>query len=64
MLFRSDENNVVLLRVCYTGFDEKITSEYHHGKNITVEFINERIIPSNGLVILGAILGKNNFVKN
>ncbi len=60
----NDENNVILLRVWYTGFDEKINSEGHHSKNITVEFINECIISSNGLVILGAILGKNNFVKN
>lgn len=32
-------------------------------KNITVEFTNERIIPSVGLAVVGAILGKNDFVK-
>ena len=32
-------------------------------KNITVEFTNERIIPSGGLAVVGAILGKNDFVK-
>lgn len=33
-------------------------------KNITVEFTNERIIPSGGLAVVGAILGKSDFVKN
>ena len=33
-------------------------------KNITVEFTNERIIPSGGLAVVGAILGKNDFVKH
>ena len=33
-------------------------------KNITVEFTNERIIPSGGLAVAGAILGKCDFVKN
>jgi len=33
-------------------------------KNITVEFTNERIIPSGGLAVVGAILGKCDFVKN
>ena len=33
-------------------------------KNITVEFTNERIIPSGGLAVAGAILGKSDFVKN
>lgn len=32
-------------------------------KNITVEFTNERIIPSVGLAVVGAILDKNDFVK-
>lgn len=32
-------------------------------KNISVEFTNERIIPSGGLAVVGAILGKSNFVK-
>ena len=33
-------------------------------KNITVEFTNERIIPSGWLAVVGAILGKSDFVKN
>ncbi len=33
-------------------------------KNITVEFTNERIIPSGGLAVVGAILGKSDFVKS
>lgn len=33
------------------------------GKNIIVEFTNERIIPSGGLAVVGAILGKSDFVK-
>ena len=32
-------------------------------KNIRIEFTNERIIPSGGLAVVGAILGKSNFVK-
>lgn len=32
-------------------------------KNITVEFTNERIIPCGGLAVVGAILGKSDFVK-
>ncbi len=32
-------------------------------KNIVVEFTNERIIPSGGLAVVGAILGKSYFVK-
>lgn len=31
--------------------------------NFTVEFTNERIIPSGGLAVVGAILGKSDFVK-
>lgn len=34
------------------------------GKNIIVELTNERIIPSGGLAVVGAILGKSDFVKN
>jgi len=33
-------------------------------KNIVVGFTNERIIPSGGLAVVGAILGKSDFVKN
>ena len=33
-------------------------------KNITVEFTNERIIPSGGLTVVDAILGKSDFAKN
>ncbi len=33
-------------------------------KNITVEFTNEHIIPSGELAVVGAILGKSDFVKN
>lgn len=33
-------------------------------KNIVVELTNERIIPSGGLTVVGAILGKSDFVKN
>ena len=32
-------------------------------KNISVEFTNERIIPSGGLAVVGTILGKSDFVK-
>ncbi len=32
-------------------------------KNISVEFTNERIIPSGGLAVVGAIPGKSDFVK-
>ena len=30
-------------------------------KNFRVEFTNERIIPSGGLAVVGAILGKSSF---
>ena len=33
------------------------------GQNIIVEFTNERIIPSGGLAVVGAILGKSDFIK-
>ena len=33
------------------------------GKNIVVEFTNERIIPASGLAVVGAILGKSDFIK-
>lgn len=33
-------------------------------KNIQIEFTNERIIPPSGLAVVGAILGKSNFVKH
>lgn len=32
-------------------------------KNIVIEFTNERIIPASGLAVVGAILGKSDFVK-
>ena len=32
-------------------------------KNIVIEFTNERIIPASGLAVVGAILGKSNFIK-
>lgn len=32
-------------------------------KNIKIEFTNERIIPVSGLAVVGAILGKSDFVK-
>ena len=32
-------------------------------KNIIVEFTNERIIPASGLAVVGAILGKSDFIK-
>ena len=32
-------------------------------KNIIVEFTNERIIPASGLAIVGALLGKSDFIK-
>ncbi len=32
-------------------------------KKIKIEFTNERIIPASGLAVVGAILGKCNFVK-
>jgi hypothetical protein len=32
-------------------------------KNIKIEFTNERIIPASGLSVVGAILGKSDFVK-
>ena len=33
-------------------------------KRIVVEFTNERIIPASGLAVVGAILGKCDFVKH
>lgn len=33
-------------------------------KKFRIEFINERIIPSSGLAVVGAILGKSDFVKS
>ena len=33
-------------------------------KNIKIEFTNERIIPASGLAVVGAILGKGEFVKH
>lgn len=32
-------------------------------KHIKIEFTNERIIPASGLAVVGAILGKSDFVK-
>ena len=32
-------------------------------KKIKIEFTNERIIPASGLAVVGAILGKCDFVK-
>ncbi len=32
-------------------------------KNVKIEFTNERIIPASGLAVVGAILGKSDFVK-
>lgn len=32
-------------------------------KNIIIEFTNERIIPASGLAVVGAILGKSDFIK-
>lgn len=32
-------------------------------RNIKIEFTKERIIPAGGLAVVGAILGKSNFVK-
>ena len=32
-------------------------------KNIVVEFTDERIIPAGGLAVVGAILGKSDFIK-
>lgn len=32
-------------------------------KNIVVEFTNERIIPASGLSVVGALLGKSDFIK-
>lgn len=31
--------------------------------NIKIKFNNERIIPASGLAIVGAILGKSDFIK-
>ena len=32
-------------------------------KNIIIEFTDERIIPASGLAVVGAVLGKSNFIK-
>ena len=32
-------------------------------KNIIVEFTNECIIPASGLAVVGALLGKSDFIK-
>lgn len=32
-------------------------------KKIKIEFTNERIIPASGLAVVGAVLGKSDFVK-
>ena len=32
-------------------------------KNIIIEFTNERIIPASGLAVVGALLGKSDFIK-
>lgn len=32
-------------------------------KTMKIEFTNERIIPASGLAVVGAILGKSDFVK-
>ena len=32
-------------------------------KNIKIELTNEHIIPASGLAVVGAILGKSDFVK-
>ena len=33
------------------------------GQKIVVEFTDERIIPAGGLAVVGAILGKSDFIK-
>ena len=32
-------------------------------RNISIEFTNERIIPASGLAVVGALLGKSDFIK-
>lgn len=34
----------------------------NNNKNIIVEFTNERIIPASGLAVVGALLGKSDYV--
>lgn len=41
--------------------NRRITLDTNH--NIIIEFTNERIIPANGLAVVGTILGKSDFIK-
>ena len=47
----------------YWNQKKYLVPEVSMRKNISVEFTNERIIPSGGLAVVGAILGKSDFVK-
>nr|MCR5294958.1 IS1380 family transposase [Lachnospiraceae bacterium] len=41
--------------------NRRITLETN--RNISIEFTNERIIPAGGLAVVGALLGKSDFIK-
>ena len=41
--------------------NRRITLETN--RNISIEFTNERIIPASGLAVVGALLGKSDFIK-
>ena len=49
--------------MAYWNQKKHLVPEVAMRKNISVEFTNERIIPSGGLAVVGAILGKSDFVK-
>ena len=42
---------------------EKKKVKLNAGQNIIVEFTDERIIPAGGLAVVGALLGKSDFIK-
>ena len=57
-------NAIIVGRIGYVRNKEaKAFREVLPMRDIRIEFTNERIIPSGGLAVVGAILGKSDFVK-
>lgn len=50
--------SLFVLLMVYWNQKKHFVQEVTMRKNISVEFTNERIIPSAGLAVVGAILGK------
>ena len=56
-------NNITHLVMFSDTIFHKKTMEAVIMKKIKIEFTNERLIPASGLAVVGAILGKSDFVK-